>query len=57
VKKETAILDKLFEIEAERRDLLKTVEQDRQLRNSLSQEIGTMKKEVKDESYLLLKAK
>ncbi|MBI4825142.1 MAG: serine--tRNA ligase [Nitrospirae bacterium] len=53
----TAILDKFLQIESKRRELLKAVEDDRQLRNTLSQEIGRLKKEGKDASELLEKAK
>ncbi|MDO8282135.1 MAG: serine--tRNA ligase [Thermodesulfovibrionia bacterium] len=53
----TAILDKFLLIEAKRRELLKAVEDDRQQRNTLSQEIGKLKKEGRDASELLEKAK
>jgi len=54
---DTGILDKFLKIENERRDLLKVVEEQRQLRNRLSQEIGRLKKEGKDASKLLSEAK
>ena len=54
---DTSVLDKLLSLEGRRRDLLKAVEDDRQQRNSLSQEIGKVKKEGGDASELLEKAK
>jgi len=54
---DAAILDKFLVIESKRRDLLKAVEDDRQQRNKLSQEIGRLKKEGGDASELLEKAK
>ena len=54
---ETAILDKLLKIEAERRDLLRVVEEERQLRNRLSQDIGNLKKDGKDTSDIMSQAK
>lgn len=54
---DTSILDKFLAIEAKRRDLLKAVEDDRQKRNKLSQEIGRIKKERGDASALLEEAK
>ena len=54
---DTSVLDKLLNIEGRRRDLLKAVEDDRQQRNSLSQEIGRVKKEGGDAAELLEKAK
>ncbi|MBI4681778.1 MAG: serine--tRNA ligase [Nitrospirae bacterium] len=53
----TGILDKILKIEEERRDALKVVEDLRQSRNKLSQEIGYLKKEGKDASGLLSEAK
>ena len=44
----TEILDKFLKIEKERRDLLRVVEDQRQIRNKLSQEIGGLKKEGKE---------
>jgi seryl-tRNA synthetase len=52
-----AILDVYLKIETERRDLLKTVEEERQKRNRISQEIGRLKKAGKDASSLLAEAK
>lgn len=54
---DTSVLDKLLSIEDRRRDLLKAVEDDRQKRNRLSQEIGKLKKEGGDSSELLEKAR
>jgi seryl-tRNA synthetase len=54
---EPAILDVFLRIETERRDLLKTVEEERQRRNRLSQEIGRLKKDGKDAASLLAEAK
>lgn len=51
------ILDKFLTIEHERRDLLRLVEEQRQLRNKLSQEVGKLKKEGKDATVVLLEAK
>ncbi len=51
------ILDKVLKIEEARRDVLKVVEDLRQSRNKLSQEIGYLKKEGKDASGLLSDAK
>lgn len=53
----TEILDKFLAIEKERRDLLREVEEMRQQRNSLSQEIGRLKKEGRDASGILSDAK
>jgi len=53
----TGILDKILKIEKERRDVLAVVEDLRQSRNRLSQEIGYLKKEGKDASGLLSEAK
>lgn len=54
---DTSVLDKLLSLEGRRRDLLKAVEDDRQQRNILSQEIGRIKKEGGDAAELLEKAK
>jgi seryl-tRNA synthetase len=54
---EASILDVFLKIETERRDLLKTVEEERQRRNRLSQEIGRLKKAGKDAASLLEEAK
>lgn len=51
------LLDKLVRIENERRDLLQVVEELRQRRNRISQEIGRMKKEGKDTSDVMSAAK
>jgi len=51
------IIDKFLEIEQERRDLLRVVEEQRQLRNRLSQEIGKLKKEGGDAADILAEAK
>lgn len=53
----TGILDKILNIEKERRDELAVVEDLRQSRNRLSQEIGVLKKDGKDASGLLSEAK
>lgn len=53
----TDILDKFLKIEQGRRDLLRVVEEQRQLRNKLSEEVGRLKKEGKDVSALLSEAK
>ncbi len=54
---DTTILNKLLKIEDERRDLLKSLEEQRQIRNRLSEEIGRLKKQGKDHSGLLSQAK
>ncbi|MEW6714473.1 MAG: serine--tRNA ligase [Nitrospirota bacterium] len=54
---DTSVLDKFLVIEAKRRNLLMAVEDDRQKRNRLSQEIGKLKKEGGDSSELLEKAR
>ena len=51
------ILDKLLKIENEKRDVLRVVEDLRQGRNRLSQEIGHLKKDGRDASGLLAEAK
>ncbi len=51
------ILNKFLEIELERRDLLRIVEEQRQLRNKLSQEIGRLKKEGGEVEGVLSEAK
>ena len=51
------IIDKFLEIEQERRDLLRVVEEQRQLRNRLSQEIGKLKKEGGNAADILAEAK
>ncbi len=52
-----AILDKLLKIEDQRRALLKDVEEQREQRNRLSEEIGKLKKQGKDIITLLEDAK
>ena len=54
---DTGILDKILDIEKERRDLLKIVEEQRQQRNTISQQIGRLKKEGNDASDVLAEAK
>ncbi|MCK5504444.1 MAG: serine--tRNA ligase, partial [Thermodesulfovibrionia bacterium] len=51
------ILDRLLKIENEKRDVLRVVEDLRQSRNRLSQEIGHLKKDGGDASGLLAEAK
>lgn len=51
------ILDRLLKIENEKRDVLRVVEDLRQSRNRLSQEIGHLKKDGRDASGLLAEAK
>jgi seryl-tRNA synthetase len=51
------ILDKILNIENERRDLLRVVEEIRQRRNQISQEIGRLKKDGKDASGIMADAK
>ncbi|MBI5056049.1 MAG: serine--tRNA ligase [Nitrospirae bacterium] len=53
----TGILDKFIGIENDRRDLLREVEELRQQRNRLSQEIGQLKKSGADASVMLSEAK
>lgn len=53
----TELLDRILELETRRRDVLKAVEDLRQNRNRLSQEIGCLKKDGKDASGLLSDAK
>jgi len=52
-----AMLDNILRIENERRELLAVVEDQRQQRNTVSQEIGKIKKEGKDASAVLAEAK
>ncbi len=54
---DTSSLDKILDIENRRRDLLKDVEEMRQKRNSISQQIGRLKKEGQDASEILAEAK
>jgi seryl-tRNA synthetase len=51
------VIDKILEIESQRRDVLRDVETVRQRRNTLSQEIGKLKKEGKDASAVMEEAK
>lgn len=51
------ILGNILKIETERRELLAVVEEKRQQRNTVSQEIGKLKKEGKDASGVLAEAK
>lgn len=53
----TTILNKFVEIENKRRTLLRNVEEQREQRNKLSEEIGKLKKQGKDISTLLENAK
>ncbi|MEN8264539.1 MAG: serine--tRNA ligase [Nitrospirota bacterium] len=53
----TGILDRFLKIENERRDLLQVVEVQRQRRNTISQEIGKLKKEGGDTAGILSEAK
>ncbi len=53
----TDALDSLLAIEEKRRELLRVVEDERQVRNRLSQEIGRLKKEGRDTSQLMSEAK
>jgi seryl-tRNA synthetase len=54
---DTSILDTLLTIEGERKGQLSSVEELRQQRNKLSEEIGKLKREKKDASTLLTNAK
>jgi seryl-tRNA synthetase len=54
---DAGMLDNILEVEKKRRELLVTVEDLRQKRNKVSQEIGYLKKEGKDASGLLSDAK
>jgi seryl-tRNA synthetase len=53
----TEILDKFLVIENRRRDVLKAVEDQRQIRNKVTKEIGNLKKQGNDASHLLKEAK
>ena len=53
----TEILDRILKIENQRRDLLHVVEEIRQRRNQVSQEIGRLKKDGKDTSGIMAEAK
>jgi len=54
---DTSAVDKILDIENRRRDLLKDVEEMRQKRNTISQQIGRLKKEGQDASGVLAEAK
>ncbi len=54
---DSALLGKFLLIENERRDLLKNIEEKREQRNKLSQDIARLKKESKDSSHILAEAK
>ena len=54
---DTKLLDSILDIENKRRNVLKAVEDLRQARNRISEEIGHLKKEGKDASGLLADAK
>jgi seryl-tRNA synthetase len=51
------ILDRILKIENERRDLLRIVEEMRQRRNQISQEIGRLKKDGGDTAGIMTEAK
>jgi len=53
----TEILDRILSIESERRELLRIVEEIRQRRNQVSQEIGHLKKQGKDTAAIMAEAK
>jgi len=53
----TGILDNILKIENERRDLLRIVEEMRQRRNQISQEIGRLKKDGGDTANIMSEAK
>ena len=54
---DTSSLIKILDIENQRRDLLKDVEEMRQKRNTISQQIGRLKKEGQDASSVMAEAK
>lgn len=54
---DSALLSKFLQIENERRELLKLIEEKRERRNKMSQEIARIKKEGKDPSHTLAEAK
>jgi len=54
---DSSILDNFLKIENERRELLRIIEEQREQRNKLSQEIAKLKREKKDASSLLEEAK
>jgi len=51
------ILDRILQVEEERLNLLRRVEELRQKRNQISQEIGKLKKQGQDASHLMREAK
>ncbi len=53
----TEILNAFLAIESQRRDLLKIVEEKRQVRNTITKEVGNLKKQGKDASSVLKEAK
>lgn len=53
----TEILDRILALESERRDMLRIVEEIRQRRNQVSQDIGRLKKEGKDATGIMAEAK
>ena len=52
-----SILDRFLKIENERRELLRLIEEKREQRNKISQEIASLKKEKKDAVSILAEAK
>ena len=52
-----SILDRFLKIENERRELLRLIEEKREQRNKISQEIAKLKREKKDASRILEEAK
>jgi len=52
-----SILDRFLKIENERRELLRLIEEKREQRNKISQEIATLKREKKDAVSILAEAK
>ena len=52
-----ALLEEILDIEQKRRDMLRAVEDRRQQRNSISQQIGKLKQEGKDASGIMAEAK
>ena len=54
---DTSNLDKLLEMENQRRGLLKIIEEHRERRNKISEEIGKLKKQGEDASGILAEAK
>jgi seryl-tRNA synthetase len=52
-----SILDRFLKIENERRELLRLIEEKREQRNNISQEIAKLKKDKKDASRILEEAK